>query len=140
MQKFLYKFAAFMQGRYGFDELGGALIAVSVILNIVSRFFYAHFWVRFIMQIIAIALLVIFVLRFLSTKPYNRSKENDVFKPAIRGVIDFFKLNYKRLRDGRTHRYYKCPACKAQLRVKNIKGKHTIRCPKCGNQFEKTIR
>ena len=140
MRNFLYKYAAFMEGRNGFDELGGALIVVSIILNIVSRFFFTMFWVRLIMQLVAIILLAIFALRFLSTNLYRRSQENDFFKPAIRGVVDFFKLNYRRLRDGRNHRYYKCPSCKAQLRVKNVKGTHTIRCPKCGTHFEKTIR
>lgn len=140
MQNFLYKYAAFMEGRNGFDSLGGALLVLAVALNIVSRFFLTLFWVRFVLQMLAILLLVIFALRFLSTNLYKRSRENRFFKPAIDGVTGFFKINYKRLRDGRTHRYYKCPSCKAQLRVKNIKGTHTIRCPKCGTHFEKKIR
>lgn len=140
MRNFLYKFSAFMQGRNGFDELGGALIVLSLVLNILSRFFFAFFWIRNGLQIASLLIFGYCIFRFLSTNLYQRSKENDIFKPAIRGVVDFFKLTYKRFRDGRTHRYYKCPQCKAQLRVKNIKGKHTIRCPKCGTHFEKTIR
>ncbi len=140
MRNFLYKYAAFMEGRYGFDVLGGALIVLSLILNIISRFFFRLFWVRLTLQLVSLGLVALFVFRFLSTKPYKRSRENEFFKPAIDAVVNFFKFNYKRLRDGRTHRYYKCPKCKAQLRVKNIKGKHTIRCPKCGTHFEKTIR
>lgn len=128
-----------MQGRNGFDELNGALIVLSLIVSIVARCFW-NWRVSLILQFVSLALLGWAVFRFLSTNLYRRSAENRIVKPVIGGVVGWFKLTYKRLRDGRTHRYYKCPKCKAQLRVKNIKGKHTIRCPKCGNKFEKTIR
>ena len=32
-----------------------------------------------------------------------------------------------------------CPACKAQLRVKNQKGEHGVRCPKCRYEFKVKI-
>lgn len=128
-----------MRGRYGFDELGAALIILSTILNIVSRFVF-NFPARITIQFISLGLLVYFVFRVLSRNCYQRAKENDIFKHAFTKVKDFFKITYRKFKDGRTHRYYKCPSCKAQLRVKNIKGEHTIRCPKCGYQFKKKIR
>ncbi len=139
MQNFLYKIQEFMRGRYGFDELNGTLIVLAVILNIVSRFVF-NFWARQIIQLISLLLLALCVFRTLSRNCYQREKENNLFKPVYVKVRDFFKITYKKFRDGRTHRYYKCPNCKAQLRVKNIKGVHTIRCPKCGYQFQKKIR
>ena len=127
-----------MQGRYGIDELNVFLLILSAVLNIVSRFIFS--WVvRLIIRLIALALLVIAVLRFLSRDVEARSRENKLVKPVLGAIGGWFSLTYKRFRDGRTHRYYKCPACKAQLRVKNVKGKHTIRCPKCGHRFDKTI-
>ncbi len=138
MRNFLYKFAVFMQGRYGMDELNVLLLVLSVIVNIVARFMIL--WqVRLIMSVAALALLCLAVARSLSRNITARQKENKIFKPVLGAVGGWFSLTYKRFRDGRTHRYYRCPACKAQLRVKYVKGKHTIRCPKCGNQFEKTI-
>lgn len=139
MRNFLYKISAFMQGRYGADELNITLIVLSVILAIVNRFVY-NLPVRIIMSVISIGLLGLAVFRFLSTNIYARSAENRKFKPVFKAVTGWFSLTYKKLRDGRTHRYCKCPACKAQLRVKNVKGTHTVRCPKCGNKFEKKIR
>ena len=139
MQNFLYKIQEFMRGRYGFDELNGALIVLSIILSVVSRFVFS-FLPHIILQVISLLLLVLCVFRTLSRNCWQREKENSVFKPVYVKVKDFFKITYKRFRDGRTHRYYKCPNCKAQLRVKNIKGSHTIRCPKCGYQFQKKIR
>ena len=135
----MYKFQTFMQGRYGNDELNTTLLVLSIIITIVSRFVF-YFPARIILSLVSAGLIALVVFRFLSTNIYKRSAENRKFKPAFTAVTGWLKLTYKKFRDGRTHRYYKCPKCKAQLRVKNVKGKHTIRCPKCGNQFEKTIR
>lgn len=139
MQNFLYKIQEFMRGRYGFDELNKTLLVLSIVLNIITRFVY-NFPAHIIIQVIALSLFVLCVFRMLSRNCYQREKENSVFKPFYEKVRDFFKITYKKFRDGRTHRYYKCPNCKAQLRVKNVKGAHTIRCPKCGYQFQKKIR
>lgn len=136
---FLYKVQAFMRGRYGFDELNGTFLALSIILSLVSRFVF-YFPARIIMELLSLIFLGLCIFRTLSRNCYQRSKENDVYKPVFIKVKDFFKITYKKFKDGRTHRYYKCPACKAQLRVKNVKGTHTIRCPKCGHQFQKKIR
>ncbi len=139
MQNFLYKLQVFFRGRYGFDELNGTLLVLSIILNLVSRFIFS-FWPRMILSAIGLILFGLCIFRMLSRNCYQREKENNVYKPVYTKVRDFLKLTYKKFKDGRTHRYYKCPACKAQLRVKNVKGEHTIRCPKCGYQFKKKIR
>ncbi len=139
MRNFIYKIQAFMRGRYGFDELNMSILVIALIINIVGRFIF-NFTARMIFRLISFALIIIFIFRMLSRNCYQRNRENEVFKPIFTNTVGFFKLTYRRFKDGRTHRYYKCPNCKAQLRVKNIKGKHTIRCPKCGNQFQKKIR
>ncbi|MCH5304167.1 MAG: hypothetical protein J1E41_04830 [Ruminococcus sp.] len=139
MQNFIYKIQNFMRGRYGFDELNLIILAVSLIVNVAARFTF-NYTARTVLRLVSLSLFVIFILRMLSRNCYQRSRENEIFKPFFAKTVDFFKLTYRRFKDGRTHRYYKCPSCKAQLRVKNIKGKHTIRCPKCKYQFQKKIR
>ncbi len=136
---FLYKIQEFMRGRYGFDELNGTMLALSFILSIVSRFVF-NLTARIILEVLSLVFIGLTIFRTLSRNCYQRQKENDVYKPIFIKVRDFFKITYRKFKDGRTHRYYKCPSCKAQLRVKNIKGTHTIRCPKCGYQFQKKIR
>jgi predicted Zn finger-like uncharacterized protein len=133
------KLSFFMQGRYGHDQLNLTITVVSLIIYIISSFVF-NFHARIIMRIIALILFGIAIFRMLSRNVDARRRENMVFLPAFKAVTGWFSLTYKRFRDGRTHRYYRCPSCKAQLRVKNVKGVHTIRCPKCGNQFQKTIR
>lgn len=134
MRNFLNRFYIFMQGRYGKDELNTTLLVTALILIIVSRF--VRSW---ILRILAFLILALLIFRTLSRNIYKRSAENRKFLPVYKAVTGWFKLTYKKFRDGKTHRYYSCPKCKAQLRVKNIKGKHTIKCPKCGAQFQKKI-
>ncbi len=138
MRNLLYKLQVFMQGRYGNDELNLTLLVVALITALVSRFTLGL--VRLILTIVELALLIIMIFRIFSRNIYKRSYENRKFLPVYTAVTGWFKLTYKRFRDGKTHRYYKCPECKSQLRVKNIKGEHTIRCPKCGHNFKKKIR
>ncbi len=139
MRNLFYKISVFMQGRYGFDELNTALLVLSVLISIISRFVF-NLPARLIMSAVSLGILGLAVFRMLSRNIYKRSAENRKFKPAFKAVTGWFSLTYKKFRDGRTHRYCKCPQCKAQLRVQNIKGTHTVRCPKCGNKFEKRIR
>lgn len=136
MRNLMYKFSMFMQGRYGSDQLNLALFILALIIDIVFGFFKFP-WSM--LQLLAMVLIGIAIYRALSRDIYKRSAENRKFLPIFNKITDWFKLTYKKFRDGKTHRYYKCPACKASLRVKFVKGKHTIRCPKCGNQFEKKL-
>lgn len=134
----MYRFSAFMRGRYGMDELNISLFVLAVVLSIV-RFFIFFRTVRLVLWIIEILFLAFAVFRALSRNIERRYAENQWFKPIYHAATGWLKFTYRRFRDGRTHRYYKCPKCKAQLRVKNIKGEHTIRCPKCGCKFRKKI-
>jgi predicted Zn finger-like uncharacterized protein len=138
MRNFIYKLQMFMQGRYGNDELNISLFVLCIIFMIVSNL--CHSWLKLIFALLELLALALIVFRTFSRNIYKRSAENRKILPVYKAVTGWFKLTYKRFRDGKTHRYYKCPNCKAQLRVKNVKGEHTIRCPKCGNQFKKKIR
>ena len=119
MQNFFQKIAAFMQGRYGMDSLNVFLLALDFILWFVNHF--------------------IFFRTVLSRNITMRSKENrsfcKIYEPAKKRV----QLLWRQFRERDTYRYLKCPSCKAQLRVRAIKGKHNVRCPKCGSEFEKKI-
>lgn len=135
MRNLLYRFNCFMQGRYGNDQLNNTLLVLALILMLVECF--VRSWV---LEIVALMIFALALFRTFSKNIYKRSAENRKFLPVCNKVTGWFKFTYKRFKDGRYYRYYHCPACKAQLRVKNVKGRHTIRCPKCGNQFDKKIR
>ncbi len=79
MPNFLYKIQEFMRGRYGFDTLNGALLALSIILNLVSRFVF-NFYARMILQLISLIFVGLCVFRFLSRNCAQREKENNIYK------------------------------------------------------------
>ena len=136
MRNLMYKFNMFMQGRYGFDQLNFALFVVALIVDVVCIFLPPYLQ---LINLISLALILFAIFRALSRNIYKRSAENRKVQPVINSITGWFKLTYKKFRDGRTHRYYKCPACKASLRVKFVKGTHTIKCPKCRHQFKKRL-
>lgn len=135
MRNFMYKLNMFMQGRYGMDQFNIFLLILSVIINLVLGF--TKVWYLRYLSYIPLGYAI---FRTLSRSIYKRQKENNVFLKVYNPIKNWCSLTNKKFRDGRTHRYYNCPQCKAQLRVKYIKGSHTIKCPKCGNQFTKKIR
>ena len=66
-----------------------------------------------------------------------RQAENYAFLRKWGAVRTWWWNLKNRVKDGRTHRYYKCPECGKKLRVPKGKGKISITCPQCGNKFIK---
>lgn len=123
IQKFFY-------GRYGLDQLGIFSFIIYFILFIVTIF-----WSFLPIHILMVLLLVVMLWRMLSKQYEKRRKENEVFLKIWKPVAQFFKLPFLRIRDRKTHKYVKCPACKKYMRIKKGKGEREINCPLCSNRF-----
>lgn len=138
MRGFMQKIAIFMQGRYGNDRFNNFLYIVFIALWVVNIFV----WNRAASLVIDLLMLVVIaytLFRALSRNINKRSMENRTFSQIFDSVKNWFALLQKKFRDRKEFRYLKCPICKAQLRVKNKKGNHVVRCPHCGSEFEKKI-
>lgn len=138
MRRLLEKFMIFMQGRYGGDTLNNFLIGLLIFVWFCNIFIFN----RFVHHIVFLFELIIFayaLFRMLSCNITKRSAENRAFLKIYTPAKDWVKLTFKKIKDRKEYRYVKCPVCKAQLRVKNIKGNHIVRCPKCGSEFDKKI-
>ena len=134
MSNFFRKIAEFMQDRYGNDKLNTFLLTVAAILYIINIF------ARSSIMIVIIMLLIFWVVfRALSKNITKRLYENRRFTDIFGAVADFFKRQYLKIRDFKTHRYVRCPFCKAQLRLKKRTGVQQIHCPRCGEDFKKNI-
>ena len=123
-----------MQGRYGHDKLNmfiWILAGVLYLINLIAR--------NPILMIVILLLGALAVFRSLSTNITKRMAENIRFVNICTAVTDFFKRQYMKIRDFKTHRYIRCPYCKAQLRLKKRTGKQQIHCPQCDKDFKKTI-
>lgn len=134
MKNFLYKVAQFMNGRYGHDNLNLFLLILWLILEII--WVISRFW---LIGVLAILMIVLTIYRSFSKNIQKRMYENRKFMKAF----NFCKRNINLLKrmwnDRDTYKYIKCPYCKAQLRVRRVKGEHKVHCPKCNKDFRKKI-
>lgn len=138
MRGIMQKIAIFMQGRYGNDKFNGFLFAVFFVLWAANIFIWNR-TASLVLDLLMLAVLVYILFRALSRNINKRSLENRTFVKIFDSVKNWFTLAQKKFRDRKQFRYLKCPVCKAQLRVKNQKGNHIVRCPRCGSEFNKKI-
>lgn len=130
----MYKLASFMQGRYGNDKLNIFLLVLTAILYVVNLFTQST--ITFLIMLIPIGF---YIFRSMSKNINKRLYENNQFIKAYTVVLNFFKRQWFKLRDFKTHRYVKCPYCKSQLRLKKRTGTQNIHCPRCNEDFKKNI-
>jgi hypothetical protein len=128
------KFARFMAGRCGADQLNRFLSVLSLVLMIIAVVFNGTVVSRLVWMI-AFVLLVLVYARMLSRNLYRRSAENNSYlclRANLTGKIKMFKLRWSQRRE---YKFFTCPSCHTTLRVPRHKGKISIVCKKCGNSF-----
>lgn len=121
----------FMSGRYGADQLAVALIVLSAILTFTGNL--AKISVLSYLSYVPMALCI---FRMLSRNVQKRRAENYKFVTLMGPVSTWSRKKINMLADQK-HRYFKCPYCKAQLRLPKGKGKIKISCPVCKKEFIK---
>ena len=129
------KFARFMYGRYGMDELSKFLSYVGLILLVLSVFLGQT--VRSAALVIAVLMVAATYFRTFSKKIEKRRAENIKFMKLKKPVSDSIKLRRDMWTQRKDFKFFKCPSCKAVLRVPKGKGKLRVVCKKCGTAFEK---
>ena len=112
----------FMEGRYGTDRLGMAILIVGVVAALI-RAIFSQPMVNLALWLISYAMMFWAIFRMLSRNVYKRYQENRKFLQLIDRIKD------------RQHRYYDCPQCRQTVRVPRGKGKISITCPKCKEKF-----
>lgn len=135
---FMQRFAQFMYGRNGFDSYSFFLFILSLSLS-TANWFVFNFWASLSIYIVQTLIVAYALLRILSRNVHKRSAENRTFLKIWHGFKNFFVLQKNRIRDIKKYRYRKCRYCKATLRLKRRRGKHTVRCPKCRGEFKVNI-
>lgn len=129
-----YKLSGFMQGRYGYDELSRFLAIAGMILMLMACIPYLSFLYAF-----GFAMFIGSWFRTMSRNIYKRQMERSKYLIIKNGLVQKFRLFRNMRRERKTHKYYKCPSCKAYARITHPgKGKRVmVTCPKCGQSFEK---
>jgi len=131
MNNFKQKLIQFMIGRYGMDEMYIGLVAVWFFLTVINSFVQST-----LLSLLGTAVLIFGLYRFMSRNHAKRRAENEKFLKLWRPVKNWLMFQRDRFRDRKTARYRKCRHCKAIIKLPNQKGKHTVRCPKCGERFD----
>ena len=91
----------------------------------------------YVVWVLSYVLLGWAVFRMLSRNIYARRNENQKFLGIWKPVKKWFKLQYNRIKDMGTHKYFACPSCKNNLRVPKGRGEITITCPVCKTKFDR---
>ena len=120
----------FFYGRNGSDQLGLAAFALAALFSLLSYIPGLGF-----MMMLAFLTFAYSVFRMISRSVAARRRENAAFIRAFGKAPRIFKRAWGRIRSLKTHKYYKCPGCKKNLRVPRGKGKVKVRCPQCGFEF-----
>ena len=129
--KFGDRYIKFMKDRYGVDELYKFLLLICFVLIVINTFISNN-----IIRLFEVLLIVIIFYRYMSKNIKLRKKENDRYLEIKDKIIKLFDYNKKKYKDRNTHMYKKCPKCKQKIRLPLKKGKHTVKCPNCGNRFD----
>jgi hypothetical protein len=124
--RFAVKMQQFMVGRYGNDEFTMFLLIASLIFT-----FLGNFRPLRILYFIGSILIFYSLFRSLSKNYEARRKELNWYLRWSEKPKAELKLLGNRIRDRKTHKYFKCKECKTVLRVPSGRGKIEITCPKC---------
>ena len=135
MRKIKDAIIRFFYGRNGVDSLNKFIF----VLYLASTLAYiiTHHISAIILESV---FLFILIFRTLSKKLYNRQRENEIYLNIVKLIKRPFLRFAHRIRDRKTHVYKKCPNCKKILKLKKVKGNHTVKCPNCKNAFNIKIK
>lgn len=127
------RFARFMAGRNGNDQLNNFLLGVTVILAIISSVFRKS--IGPVLFYVVLGLLVYIYFRMLSRNVYKRREENGKFMRFRYDMEGKYRAAKERWIQRKDYKFFSCPSCHTNLRVPRGKGKIKIVCRKCGTSF-----
>lgn len=130
------KIGRFMAGRYGNDKLNQFMMAVFLgcaVLNLFIRNAYAST----VLNSWECLLILLVYIRMFSRNISKRYAENQKYLALENRLRRFWGQKRYLMQQRKEYHIYKCPGCKQKIRIPRGKGKISIRCPKCGEEFIK---
>ena len=135
--KFRNRISNFLSGRYGSDELNRFLSVAALVFLLASVFTtrVLRGYLSSFFEVIALLCILVSILRIFSRNPEKRRKENARYRSYTGAVKRRFLQQKTQFQQRKEYRFYKCPQCRAVMRVPRGKGKIRISCGRCGNEF-----
>ena len=127
------RFAHFMAGRNGNDQLNAFLLGVAAVLLIAGIFIGGVF--QSVLRTLAFVFLFLTYFRMFSKNVYKRQEENGKYLRIRYRIFAKLKALKERSVQRKDYKFFHCPSCHAVLRVPRGRGKIQIVCRKCGNTF-----
>lgn len=130
------KLSQFMYGRNGVDLYSRFLLYASLVfflLRIIAKdgVLGTIFWY------ITLALIIYCYFRVFSKNLDKRRAENAKYYALRTKTLNVFRDWKERRRQSKDFCFFRCPSCRAMLRVPRGKGKIRVTCRKCGTAFER---
>ena len=119
-----------MAGRYGSDQLNNALLLLAIVLMVIEWVMKWNWMSMFIL-----ALFILCYFRMFSRNIPARQKEYYSFLKVWTPVQKWFRIKKTAFRERKQYKYFRCPSCKAWLRLPRGKGVVTVTCSRCHTSF-----
>ncbi len=128
------KISSWMVHRYGFDGLNNMLVILYMALAVMNIFVKSKG-----VSYGSILLIFYVVFRLVSKNKERRQLENKLFLIYFNRVKALWRLEVRRIKEVKTHRFRTCTNCKKVLRLKRKAGTHTVECPSCHREIRVKI-
>jgi LSD1 subclass zinc finger protein len=129
-QKIKQTFRSIMTGRHGADKLSLALIWGGLIVYLLSAVLNSG-----LIGLLSLAIYVYAVFRMFSRNERKRADENRRYLAFVSGISTGFKQARNRFKNRKQYRYFRCPNCRAWLKLPRGAGVVTVTCGRCHNSF-----
>ncbi len=131
MQRIKQSLARFMMGRHGADNLGIFTLITGLVMSILGSFTGIGLF-----SLLGFALYIWTLFRMFSRNNEKRAAENRKYIELTSGWKTKIRQFFRRMKNRRDYKYFKCPNCKVLLRLKRGSGEKEITCVRCGFQFK----
>lgn len=123
-------FERMMEGRRGIDELSRFIVVIGAIITIIAMITNIG-----ALSIVATLVLLVPLLRCLSTNLDQRQRENDAFCRLTKGPRQQLVLLIRNIQYRKTKRFFICPSCGKFMSIPVGQGKIKISCPYCDTEM-----
>lgn len=138
--KIKQSFRSFMEGRYGADKLGmtllwsglGCYVLGSVVASIQGAVFSI---LGSLLTLGGFAIYIFAIYRMFSRNVEKRREENRRYENRVQRSKTRRRQASMRFKNRKQYKYFKCPTCKAWLRLPRGTGVVTVTCSRCHNSF-----
>ncbi len=119
-----------MVGRHGVDQLSVALVWVGLGLYIIAAVLNIG-----VLSLLSMVLYGYTVFRMFSRNEEKRAAENRRYLTLKNKLFTSGKQARTRFKNRKQYKYFRCPNCKAWLRLPRGAGVVTVTCGRCHNSF-----